>query len=101
MTVASTTSPASTGTASRSTVVVPSAATSSMRRLPSDSTTADFSSERKSSAVMWATLVLESGLHAPIECGCLRAYSLTECGARRSEFPSRSTGLTAEPLTLS
>ena len=39
MTVASTTSPASTGTDSRSTVVVPSAATSSMRRLPSASMT--------------------------------------------------------------
>ena len=63
--------------------------------------TTDFSSERKSSAVMWATLVFESGLHAPIECGCLRAYSFTECGARRSELPSRSTGLTADPWTLS
>ena len=63
--------------------------------------TTDFSSERKSSAVMWATLVLESGLHAPIECGCLRAYSLTDSGARRSELPSRSTGLTADPFTRS
>ena len=37
----------------------------------------------------------------PIECGWLRAYCLTDAGARRSELPSRSTGLTAEPLTRS
>ena len=61
--------------------------------------TARWSGSRR--RVMWATLVFESGDHAPIECGCLRAYSLTDCGARRSELPSRSTGLTAEPLTLS
>ena len=40
-------------------------------------------------------------VHAPIEWGCLRAYCLTESAARRSELPSRSTGLTALPLTLS
>ncbi len=101
MTVESTTSPASTGTESRSTVVVPSSATSSMRSDPSSLITADFSLERKSSAVMCATLVLESDDHAPIECGCERAYCLTEAGARRSELPSRSTGFTALPLTLS
>ena len=44
-----------------------------MRSEPSFSMTTDFSLERKSSAVMCATLVLESGLHSPIECGCLRA----------------------------
>ena len=101
MNVASTTSPASTGNASRRTVVVPSAATSSMRSTSSDATTTERSFERKSSAVMCATFVLESGLHAPIEWGCLRAYSLTDFGARRSELPSRNTGLTAEPLILS
>ena len=62
--------------------------------------TADCSFERKSPAVMWATLVFESGDHAPIECGWLRAYCFTEAGARRSELPSRSTGFTALPLTL-
>ena len=100
-TVASTISPASTGTDSRSTVVVPSSPTSSIRRLPSAATTADFSFDRKSSASMCATLVLDSGDQAPMECGWLRAYCLTEAGARRSELPSRSTGLTALPLTLS
>jgi len=40
------------------------------------------------------------GDHAPMECGCLRAYSLTAFGARRSELPSRRTGLTAEPRTF-
>ena len=65
------------------------------------SMTTERSLERKSSAVMWATLVFDSGDHAPIEWGCLRAYCLTDSGARRSELPSRSTGLTAEPLTVS
>ena len=54
-----------------STVVVPSSATSSIRSEPARSITADFSLERKSSAVMCATLVLESGDQAPIECGWL------------------------------
>ncbi len=71
--VASTTSPARTGTDSRSTVVVPSSPTSSMRSDPSASTTTDFSLEAKSSAVMCATFVFESAVHAPIRCGCLRA----------------------------
>ena len=63
--------------------------------------TAEVSLDRKSSRVMWATLVLESGDQAPIECGWLRAYDFTEAGARRSELPSRRTGLTALPFTLS
>ena len=66
------TSPASTGTDSLSTSV-PSSVTSSMRSEPSFSMTVDFSLERKSSASMCATLVFESELHSPIECGCLRA----------------------------
>ena len=70
ITVASTTSPASTGIDSFSTVVVPSEATCSTRREPGDSITTDCSLERKSSAVMCDTLVFESGDHAPIECGC-------------------------------
>ena len=40
------------------------------------------------------------GAHSAIECGFLRAYSFTARGARRSELPSRSTGLTAEPMHL-
>ena len=44
-----------------------------MRSDPAFSMTADFSLDRKSSAVMWATFVFESGDHFPIECGCLRA----------------------------
>ncbi len=70
MTVASTTSPASTGTESRSTVVVPSSPASSIRSEPSFKMTTDFSFERKSSAAMCATLVLESDDHSPIRCGC-------------------------------
>ena len=50
---------------------------------------------------MVATWLVESELQAPIECGCLRAKFFTDSGARRSELPSRSTGLTAEPLTES
>ena len=57
--------------------------------------------ERKSSAPMVATRVFESGDHAPIECGFARANAFTEAGARRSELPSRKTGLTALPFTLS
>ena len=68
---------------------------------PSRSTVTDVSVERKSPSLIVETCERESGDQAPIECGWLRAYALTEAGARRSELPSRSTGLTALPLTLS
>ena len=73
ITVASTTSPASTGIGARSSVVVPSAATSSTRSEPSAVMTADRSFEQKSPPSMWATLVFESGDHAPIRWGWVRA----------------------------
>ena len=57
--------------------------------------------ERKSPPDIVATCDLESGDHAPIECGCVRAKALADAGARRSELPSRRTGLTALPLTAS
>ena len=76
------------------------AGTNSRRTLVAAGTVIDFSLEKKSSCPMVATLVFEVGSQAPMECGCLRAYSLTAFGARRSELPSRSTGLTAEPMTL-
>ena len=69
MNVPSTTSPASTGTDSLSTVTVPSAETCSMRRVSSASITTDFSLERKSCSPMVATLVFESAVQAPIRCG--------------------------------
>ena len=69
--------------------------------MSSAASTTDCSLERKSSWPIVATLVLESDDQAPIECGCLRAKFFTDAGARRSEFPSRRTGLTALPLTLS
>ncbi len=47
------------------------------------------------------TCEADSADQAPIECGWLRAKFFTEAGARRSELPSRSTGLTALPLTAS
>lgn len=72
-TEASTTSPARTGTDSRRTVVVPSAAASSMRRVPGSAMTADFSVERKSLAPMVATLVFDSGVHLPMRWGCALA----------------------------
>ena len=72
-TVASTTSPSSTGRASRSSVTVPSVATWRMVSVSSALSTTDCSLSRKSSMPIVATLVLLSGLHAPIECGCLRA----------------------------
>ena len=49
---------------------------------------------------MWLTWLLESLLHAPIECGCACAYAFTGPATRRSLLPSRSTGFTAEPSTL-
>ena len=69
MNVASTTSPARTGSASLSTVSVPSAPTSSIVSVSSASMTTDFSLERKSSAPWCATLVFESVVHAPIGAG--------------------------------
>lgn len=69
MTAASTTSPARTGTDSRSTVVVPSSPASSMRSEPASPITTDFSVERKSSTPMVATFVFESALQAPMRCG--------------------------------
>ncbi len=49
---------------------------------------------------MWATCDLESGAQAASLCGCFLENALTESGERRSELPSRSTGLTALPRTL-
>ena len=60
-----------------------------------------FSLFRKSPAPMVDTWVRESWGQGRIRGGFSRAYSFTERGARRSEFPWRRTGLTALPLTLS
>ena len=73
----------------------------SIRSTSSRSIVTDFSVERKSPSLIVETCVLESFDHAPIECGCLRANAFTEAGARRSELPSRRTGLTALPFTRS
>ena len=81
--------------------MVPSAPTSSMRTSVASATVVDCSLLRKSPDIIVLTWVFESGDHAPIECGCLRAYCFTEAAARRSEFPSRSTGFTALPFTRS
>ena len=101
ITAASTISPASTGTRSLSTVTAPSAPTCSIRSSSSASTVTERSVERKSSAPIVTTWVRDSPDHAPIECGCERANAFTDAGARRSELPSRRTGLTALPLTPS
>ena len=63
--------------------------------------TTDNSFEAKSFSPIVATVVFESADHSPIECGYFFAYCLIALGARRSELPSRRTGLTAEPLTES
>jgi hypothetical protein len=63
--------------------------------------TVEVSLDRKSSALMCATFVFDSEVHAPIEWGWRRAYCFTDAGARRSELPSRSTGFTALPFTRS
>ena len=101
MKVLSTISPASTGTESLSIDTVPSIASCSIRSDVSAAIVTDCSFERKSPDDMVATWLSDPAVHAPIECGWLRAYSLTALGARRSEFPSRRTGLTAEPFTRS
>ena len=80
---------------------MPSAATCSIRTSVIGGTVTERSVERKSPSCIVVTCERESGDQAPIECGWLRANCLTEAGARRSELPSRSTGLTAEPLTRS
>ncbi len=100
-TAASTISPSCTGSDCLRTVVVPSAPTCSMRSVVAAGTVTDVSECRKSPSVIVATWLFVSGDQAPIECGWLRAYALTDAGARRSELPSRSTGLTALPLTAS
>ena len=74
MKVASTTSPAVTGSDSRRTTGSPPSA--GMRRIckvPAAGTTTLRSLCRKSPSSMVATRVRESGLHAPIECGWERA----------------------------
>ncbi len=101
ITDASMTSPASSGVEAFRTVIAPSAATCSMRTSVGSATVTERSVERKSPPSIVATWVLESDDHAPIECGCLRTNALTDAGARRSELPSRSTGLTALPFTAS
>ena len=102
ITAASTTSPASTGSDSLSTVTVPSRRdVLDPQRVVGLGTVNDVSECRKSPSAIVATCEAESGDQAPIECGCLRAKFFTDAGARRSELPSRSTGLTALPLTAS
>ena len=73
MNVASTISPASTGIDFLSTVMLPSSETSSTSSVSSASKVTDCSFERKSCAPIVATCVLESGDHAPIRGGCVRA----------------------------
>ena len=94
-------SPSLAGSDAVSTVTVPSSATCSIRSSSSASSVSDCSVDRKSPSPIVATCDLESSDQSPIECGWLRTYSLTEAGARRSELPSRRTGLTALPLTVS
>ena len=101
MTAASSTSPASTAMPALSTVTVPSPPTCSTRTAPSAATVTDRSVQRKSPPDIVDTWDLESGDHAPIACGCERAKAFADAGARRSELPSRRTGLTALPLTAS
>jgi len=100
-TAASTISPASTGSAALSTVTVPSGAMCSIRSVVAAGRVTEVSVCRKSPSSIVDTCERESGDQAPIDCGCARAYPLTEAGARRSELPSRRTGLTALPLTAS
>ena len=100
ITAASITSPSRRGSLSFRISVLPSSPTSSMRTVSADAMVTDFSEPKKSPSFMESTRVLESGLQAPMVCGFLRANSFTAAAERRSELPSRSTGLTALPSTL-
>ena len=60
----------------------------------------DCSAEKKSPSDIVATCVRESAGHAPSLCGFFWANFLTGPATRRSELPSRRTGLTAEPSTF-
>ena len=71
--------------------------TRSAARRPRSSVT-ERSVERKSPSDIVETCDLESFDHSPIECGCAFANDFTDAGARRSELPSRRTGLTARAL---
>ena len=74
MKVASTTSPAVTGSDSRSTwTPEPSEGTSWIRSVPASGTMTERSLCRKSPLSMVITRVRESGLHSPMECGWVRA----------------------------
>src|SRR5690625_6246851 len=94
MKVASTISPLRTFRFSFRFVTLPSASVWRMVRVSLSDSVTDCSFEKKSFAPMVATLVLESCDQSPMECGLFFANCLTARGARRSEFPSRSTGFT-------
>ena len=82
-------------------VTAPSPATNSMRTSHAAPTVTERSLLKKSFASMCATRVLDpdSGHGFIIRCGCFWANRFTEAAGRRSEFPSRSTGFTADPST--
>jgi hypothetical protein len=101
MTAESTISPSCTSRPSLRTVTSPPDPTCSMRSVSAPGMVTDVSVERKSPSPIVETCDAESFDQAPIECGCLAANCFTEAGARRSELPSRRTGLTAEPFTVS
>ena len=71
-----------------------------MRTSPASAITCVFSDEKKSPSFIDATCDLQSVDHLPSLCGFRCAYALTGPATRRSELPSRRTGLTAEPRTL-
>ena len=79
----------------------PPAGTNSMLAVVGAERVIDRSLPKKSSPCMWATLALDpdSGQGFIIRWGCFCAKAFTDFAARRSELPSRRTGLTAEPST--
>mmetsp|Transcript_20806 Transcript_20806/g.64519 ORF Transcript_20806/g.64519 Transcript_20806/m.64519 type:complete len:207 (+) Transcript_20806:694-1314(+) len=98
---ASITSPACSLVSALSTCAsAPPSGTNSMRTDVASGHTWLFSALKKSPSAIDATCERESALQAPRRCGFLAAYALTGAATRRSELPSRSTGLTAEPSTL-
>ena len=102
MTAASMISPLETLVCSLSTVTLPSRSTCSIRTVPSRSIVCERSVARKSSSLIVDTCERESRVTTrPLSGDGGGRAALTEAGARRSEFPWRSTGLTALPLTLS
>src|SRR4051794_41966760 len=70
-----------------------------MRRVVAPVAVKEVSEWRKSPSVIVETCEADSGDHAPIECGWLRANCLTLAGGRRAGVAPRRARVAAPPLS--